>query len=246
MIANLIRSEWLKMRTVRVNYVLAGIAVAIPLLIVILASIFGDTGNISGDDFIGLVLGSMVVPALLLGVIASLNLTSEFSLNTIRTTFAATPQRRNVLLVKAFVGAAFSMAFGAVLLAICVFVGGSIVRADNSDMRIESEHWQAMLGMVVMCGLLALFGFALGLLLRNSPAAIVVFILWPLLLEPLLTGLLYLLKVDRAELWLPYNRAFEMVDPLPTDGRWSGGIYFAVVIAILTTVGIVINERRDA
>lgn len=90
---HLLRSEWIKIRTVRVNYVLGIIAAAFPVLVIALVTALTNDQRSAANDLPGVVTGTMLLTALLLGVIGALNLTSEYSHNTIRTTFAAVPQR---------------------------------------------------------------------------------------------------------------------------------------------------------
>jgi hypothetical protein len=93
-----ITSEWIKLRTVLVHWVLAIIAAAFPIVITVLAAALGDydfPSDLSGD-ISGLVVGTGVVTAMLLGAMAAISLTSEYGHNTIRPTFAATPARLQV------------------------------------------------------------------------------------------------------------------------------------------------------
>lgn len=246
---NLLNAEWIKVRSVRVNIVLACLAAAIPIIIVVLvAALEGHPSDQSTQDFIGLITGTMVLTSLLMGVIGALNLTGEFSHGTIRTTFAATPKRRQVLVVKAIVALVSALVFAAVVAVVCVVVGPAILGSRGAPQHLESHHWSALLGVVLLAGLLALFGYGLGLLIRSSPATVVVFVLWPLLLEGLIALVLRVAGVDDPIRWLPYQRAIQMANP-ETDGdhgRWAGGIYMGVVVLVIIAVGIFVNERRDA
>ena len=65
--------------------------------------------------------------------------------------------------------------------------------------------------MIVLAGLLALFGYGLGLLLRNGPGAVSIIILWPLLIEGILSGVLSVAGVEDPERFMPYGSAFALV-----------------------------------
>ena len=103
MVIRTIRSEWIKIRTVRMNAVLAIIAIAFPLIVVILTAALGSAENASARDLVGLTTGSSVITAMLIGVIGAAGITGEFGFNTIRPTFAATPNRWKVIGAKAIV-----------------------------------------------------------------------------------------------------------------------------------------------
>ena len=68
---NTLRSEWIKLRTVRMNLVLFIIAVAFPLIVSVLVASLGDIDDLRASDVVGLVTGSSVVTALLLGVVGA-------------------------------------------------------------------------------------------------------------------------------------------------------------------------------
>ena len=97
-----IRSEWIKVSTVTVTWVLAIIAVAFPLVVTILTTAFADEFW-DGEDLAGLVGGLVIVTSMLLGVVATIAVTNEFAHNTIRPTFAAMPDRLRPLLAKPIV-----------------------------------------------------------------------------------------------------------------------------------------------
>jgi len=246
---DLLRSEWIKLRTVRVNFVLAIIAAAFPIIVVILVASLNSNVRDAGADLVGLVTGTMVVAALLLGVIGALNLTSEYSHNTIRTSFAAVPQRRNVLMAKAGVSVVVCVLYAAVIEIVAFVTGSLILNGRDSNVELSGHDKAAMLGLVVLVGLLVLLGFGLGLIIRNSPATITTFILWPLLLENIARGVLEAAGVDNATPWLPYQSAFTMAKPDHDPGdpsRVRAGLLLGVIVLAFLVIGTIVNDKRDA
>ena len=71
---NLLKSEWIKFHTVRVNWVLGIIAVAFPLAITSLVCLLSSNVNDAADDFVGGITATMVLTSLLLGVVGSVEL----------------------------------------------------------------------------------------------------------------------------------------------------------------------------
>ena len=93
--------------------------------------------------------------------------------------------------------------------------------------------------------------FGLGLLIRSTPAAVAVLILWPLVAENLIGGLLTVAGVDGAFKWMPYQAGFNLGNPdagqnADTLGRWTGGLYFLAVVLAVTAVGAWSTSKRDA
>ncbi len=247
---DLVKSEWIKLHTVRVNYVLAIIAAAFPLVVVILVTALSRyPEERTGNDLVGIVNGTMVLSALLLGVVGALNLTSEYSHGTIRTTFAAVPQRANALLVKALVAVVATMTFAALTLLATYGIGSLILSGRNANLSLDGNGRTALMGLVILCALLSLLGYGLGLLIRNSAATVAVLVLWPLLLETIASVVLRAAGVDNPLPWLPYQSAFAMLNTDAANGdpsRLHGGLYLGSVALALIVFGIIVNERRDA
>lgn len=244
---NLLRSEFFKLRTVRLNIWLPFGAViglvAITGLVGVLAS---DPELFDNEDLMGLIGGFSILVAMMVGVGTSLGITSEFAHNTIRPTLAATPNRPKVFTAKAIVSVLFGLIVGAIAVSISYLVGSVLINGRGANVGLSGNDGSlaSFFGVIVLAGLLALFGFGLGLLLRNGPAAVSIIILWPLLIEGILTGVLLLAGVDDPQKMLPYSSAFALVIP-DADGRIYGGVFFGIVSLALVIIGIVVNDRRD-
>jgi ABC-2 type transport system permease protein len=248
-----LRSEWIKLRTVRMNWVLAIIAVAFPLVITVLTTILVDVDGMNSGDVVGLVTGTSVVTGMLLGVIGAAGITGEFGFGTIRPTFAATPKRSRVIIAKAIVTVVVGAVVQAVMVAICFGVGSSILNSRGGDISLGNADGEeaALIGIVCFAAIVSLLGLGLGLLIRSTPASVAVLILWPLVGEGLIGALLSAAGVENAFKWLPYQAGFNLGNPdagQTTDslGRWTGGLYFLAVTAVIAGVGAWSTSRRDA
>jgi ABC-2 type transport system permease protein len=241
-----IRSEWIKVSTVTVTWVLALVAVAFPLVVTILTTAFADTVW-DGEELAGLVAGLVIVTSMLLGVVATIAVTNEFAHNTIRPTFAAMPDRLRPLLAKPIVQVTLTFVLTAVTVAVCWLIGAAL-SGDSPDLGTGTAL-PALVGVILLAVGLALLGFGLGLLIRNSPAAICILLLWPLIAEGLIAGLLSAVGAEGAVKFLPYSAGFNMAltDPDPDAfGRVGGGAYFFAWVVVLAVLGIVSARRRDA
>ncbi len=247
-----IRSEWIKLRTVRMNFVLFIIAVAFPVIVSVLVASLGDVTDLRISDVVGLVTGSSVVTALLLGVVGAVSISAEFAYGTIRPTFAATPRRMRVLISKAVVTALFAAVAEALVVVFCFALSSTIAKSRGASLSLSSdpEARAALIGVVVFAVIVSLLGFGLGMVVRNTPAAVAVLILWPLVVENIVLAILSAAGVDHPQKFLPYISGFGLGNPdaAGTDSlsRVAGGVYFAVVTALVATVGSVITVHRDA
>jgi ABC-2 type transport system permease protein len=250
---NLLRSEWIKLRTVAMNWLLAIIAIAFPLIVTLLTAFFeGDKEGFKGRDLVGTLTGTTVVSALLCGVIAAASITSEFGFGTIRPTFAATPKRLQVVAAKGLVVVIATTILGAIVVVVGWFVGSAIATGRGSNMTLE--YWPsavpAMIGVVVLTGLMSLVGYGFGLLTRSTPAAVSILIVWPLIAEGLVGALLGLITgSDNIISWMPFQAGIRMalVDNLDQGpSRLGSGIYFGLVGLAIVGLGSWAVNRRDA
>jgi ABC-2 type transport system permease protein len=249
---NLLRSEWIKLRTVPLHIILWCIAGGFVFVITVLVAVLtGDPRFFLSSDLANLVGGTSIVAGLLVSVVSALAITSEFAHGTIRPTLVATPSRSKVWTAKGILLLAVGMAIGAVVVWVSYVVGMVILNLRDADVGISGDDGSlaVLVGAPFLFGILAMFGYGLGLLLRNSPAAVAIAILWPLLIETVLGGVLSVAGIDDPVRYLPYQSAFALAVADPeglVNGRVGGGFFFAAVVAVLLAVAVVVNNRRDA
>lgn len=248
-----IRSEWIKLRTVRMNAVLVAIAVGLPLVVTTLTTLLAGTNNFDdAGSLASLVVSTSIVTGILLGVVGAAGITSEFGFNTIRPTFAATPKRTQVVIAKAIVTVAVAIVVQLVVLLSSLALGQTILatRDVTVDVLGSSDLRPAMFGIVVFAGILSLLGLGVGLLLRSTPAAVAFLILWPLLIENLIGSIFVLAGADGATKWLPYQAGLGLAstsDPgADSLGRVGGGLLFFGFALLVTIAGTIVTQRRDA
>lgn len=249
---NTLRSEWIKLRTVRMNLVLFIIAVVFPVVVCVLVASLGDMKGLKVSDVVGLVTGTSVVTALLLGVVGAVSISGEFAHGTIRPTFAATPRRMRVLIAKAVVIAVFAAVAEALVVVLCYALSSAIANSRGASLSLsgQTEARAALIGVVVFAVIVSLLGFGLGMVIRNTPAAVAVLILWPLVIENIIFLILSAAGVDNPRKFLPYTSGFGLGSPDPAThealGRIAGGVYFGVVTAAVAAIGAIVTARRDA
>ena len=247
-----IRSEWVKLRSVRLSLVLSIIGVAFPLVVTVLTSVFADAEGWSVTDIASLVTGTSVVTGLMLGVVGAAGVTSEYGFGTIRVTFAATPRRGRVVTAKMVVTLGLAVVVQLVVIVTAFPVGALVFESRGASLDMTDRFGDAvsaLVGVVAFAAILSVLGLAIGLVVRATPAAIAILVLWPLIIENIIGALLYAAGFEGALDWLPYSAGFRLTAVDPGDqalGRVLGGLYFAAWTTAVLVLGSVLARRRDA
>lgn len=252
------KSEWIKLRSVRSN--LIGIAAA-AVVLVLLGTLFaalGDSGQGPGgaggpggaaSDSFSLIFGGINLSQLVIGVLGALFVASEYTSGLIRTMFAAVGRRTLVLRAKAMVfGGVTWLAMTAGAFA-AFFAGTAVYRGSFATYAIgDPGVLRAVLAVGFYGCCVALIGIALGFLLRSTASAIGVLV-GLLLLAPVLVGLLPGSLGDTLTEILPSKAGDAMMSVTSPDTLLSPGLGFLVlvvwVVALLGAAAATLR-RRDA
>ncbi len=247
-----IRSEWIKLRTVRSSwFVLAatvlGIAV-IGLLVSYVSNAHWSSMNASdradfnpvNQDLIGVNLAELTV-----GVLGVLAVTGEYATGMIRATFAAVPGRFPVLVAKAGVLAAVTFAVSLVTVLI-TFAGGQALLGSHGISLAHPEAVRAVFGATLYLTVVAVLGVGLGFLIRSTAGGVATLI-GVLLVLPILASALpgssgferYLPSMAGRALFI-MNGGDGMLSP------WLGfGVFLLYAVIVLAAAALVLR-RRDA
>jgi len=189
---HVLRSEWIKLWTLRST--LWTIALTVVVL-VLLAWAMAASANAFPEQFEGAsgsatIVYTVLAPgqifgALVLVVLAALSVTGEYGTGQIRSTLTAVPTRLPVLWTKGVVVAVVTFGTAAVGTALSLLLAGAIVPAMQPDWS-DPEMLRIVLGTPLYIATVALLGFALGGLLRNTAATIATVIGFVLVVESVL------------------------------------------------------------
>ncbi len=250
-----IRSEWIKLRTVRGNVVLALLGVLIPVALATAIAAFGNFEFSDGlDTFGATVLAPGYLCVFLAGVVGVLGISQEYRHNTIRVTFTADASRSRVLAAKVAVttlygsGIALTSGLLSFLIAKLIFSARDI----SIGFTHPGENLAGFAGQIVLCALFTLAGFGLGAILRQPAAAIPILLLWPLIGEQVfLRLLLSIVGADGGAKWLPFQAGLSLPATGTGDaddlfGRVGSGLLFGSLVAVLVAIGWLLVQRRDA
>lgn len=185
---------------------------------------------------------------MVLMIMAALTVTSEYRFGVIRASFLAVPNRSKVIVSKAgLVGVYAALLTG--VLALAAFVVAKLIIGDDAPALVLEGNWREIYSIPIYALLGVLLAIGVGVLVRQSAAAISLIVLWPLVIETLL-GVFG--SFGRAVTpFLPFanmNR-FMTIDEVPGDwhwGVWGSLIYFAAFVAIVFASALVVVNRRDA
>jgi len=211
-----LRSEWAKFWTLRSSWITLGIAVFLLILFGAIASYTyspdavatnGPPGPGSGgdSDAISLALTGVTFASPAIGVLGVLLSAGEYSTGMIRSTLAAVPRRLPVLWSKAAVIGPIALVL-TTLGALAAFqlgtpgLGGEKIALSLSDDGVL----RSLAGAGVYLGLVAVFGVALGVLIRSSAGAIAALV-GVLLILPGLASLLPDSWYDTLSPYFPSN-----------------------------------------
>lgn len=252
-LSRVIRSEWIKLRSVRstvITFGFAGVAVA---AFGVLISMFSSGGAIGGEGVIvadpaGNSLFGTNIAQLVLGVLGALLITTEYSTGLIRATLTAVPKRLPVLWAKVAVVTTASFAVMASAVAIAFFAGQALYGGDGPGASFfDPGVPRALLGAAVFPTAIAVMGMALGTLMRHTATAVGV-LFGVLFIVPLLVQALGGVWVDIAS-YLPSEAGQAMTTLVSDPERLSPLAGFGVMVgwvgALLAGAAVTLR-RRDA
>jgi ABC-type transport system involved in multi-copper enzyme maturation permease subunit len=259
----LVRAEWLKLRTTAVPWVLAGIALVITGLLVVVY--FVNHGGDGGDNTVHPTFGppTPTIPhtvqqlrnligrglvgylfALLLGVLI---ITTEFRHKTVTTTFLVTPRRPRMVIGKLLLAALAGIGL-AVLVLLATVVGGgiTIVAKGGSFSPLIHQIPAVAPGLILVFVLFALVGVGVGSLITNQVAALIVVLGWFLVVENIIAGIW-----PGTTKWLPTGAAAAAASV--TQGRmnvtllawWQGSLLILAYGLVFAAIGSAVLTQRD-
>ena len=185
---NLVLAELLKFRTTRTFWGLAGSALGLVLLIVILTLAIDD--SLSSEQDVRDLLSSAGIyglMTLILGVVAG---AGEYRHGTIAWTLLVTPNRLRAVgggVIACFLG---GLAIGVVVASCVTAVALPWLSAKDAVLPPTGDLLKILLGGVLYAALAAALGSAFGQLLRNQVAGVVIVLVLIFVVDPVIAGLL--------------------------------------------------------
>lgn len=204
----LIRTELLKLRTMRLSYGLLAIAAALTALFSLLENNqAGAAGSglppISTADGLRTVTTVTGFAMLFAAVLGSIVANGEFRHATATLTYLTTPRRGRVLAAKAVTGACVGCLFGLVAGILATGVGLLFAAAHGDHIALTAGTLAGhAAGAVVGGALLGALGAGIGSMVRSQLATVIGIFVWAIVIESLLGGLFTSIRP-----YLPYTAA---------------------------------------
>jgi ABC-2 type transport system permease protein len=252
--ADVLRSEFCKLRSVRSTLWTLVAAVVSNVVLAALAAIF-IPGNLSAQDkattdAIRLSLAGLHLSQIAIGVLGALVITSEYGTGMIRATFTAVPRRRLVLASKVIVFAAAALAVGIASSFAAYFTFQAFLSGDSLASSIgDPGVLRAVTGGGLYVAVLGLLGLGLGMIIRSSAGTIAT--LFGILFVPsILISILPHSWQTTIGPYLPMNAGEQIFIAVHRDanslGAWTGFGVFSLYAAAALTIGFLLINRRDA
>ncbi|QGN50457.1 ABC transporter permease [Micromonospora sp. WMMD558] len=195
------------------------------------------------QTFVGFFTSSLLPVGLLLPVLGILSITAEWSQRTALTTFALVPRRERVIAAK--LSAVVLAALASLLTSLATAAVGTAVAGATGGAGTWRIEGSLILHAAVLQVANVLMGAGFGLLLLNTPLAIVTFLLLPTLWS-VLGGLIRPLREPAG--WLDTARTMEpLFTPDVTAGQWARlAVSLLVWMVVPLAAGLVRTLRREA
>jgi ABC-2 type transport system permease protein len=232
----LFRVELRKSVDTRAGRWLVGITIGAVLIaetIFMIVSVTKDLDSTYGD----FVAGAAFVSSFLLPILGIMLVSSEWSQRTAMTTFSLEPRRMRIVMAKMLAG--ISMTLVVIVCALVIGLLGNLLFAAIQGQSPDwTFGWSGFTGFLVTQTFAMVGGFALACLLLNTPAAIVVYVVYKYVLPGLIAlGSLMTWFSDLAP-WIDFQAAQNELYDMPlTVSQWwhlvvSGLIWLAVPLVI--------------
>ncbi|MFD3482253.1 ABC transporter permease [Streptomyces sp. NPDC058665] len=253
-----LRSEWAKFWSLRSSWITLTVSVVVLLAFGAIAAYMYSPGAAAGDgpmspegstDAVSLSLMGVGFASLIVGSLGVLLFAGEYSTGMIRSTLAAVPRRLPVLFSKSAVVAALVLGLSTIGAFVAFQLGAVGLDGEKIALSLGDDGvLRGLLGAGVYLALVAVFGVALGALLR-SPAGGITALVGILMILPNLVSLLPASLSDTLQPYFP-STAGEAVFALHRSADslspGAGIAVFAGWVALALTAAAIRLKRTDA
>lgn len=253
---NALRAEFRKVLTTRLALWLLAFSIAFTALNVLLMVYLVPTSVqvVNSDQllmvpaYVNSIVASCANASVFVLIIGIIGMTGEYRHMTITATFLASPRRTPVMVAKAVAYAVIGAVFGIVNFAVSLGLALITLAGKEHAAIVPSESLQTLGGVVLGFAIYAIVGVAVGSLIRNQVAALIIALVFVFLIQPLLGAF-----VDWTTAWLPGGALDAAMNLTYRQGEvttgllapWAGGLVligYAVVFGALASITTV---RRD-
>lgn len=260
-VARTLRSEFTKIRSVRSTYWSAFILVVVSLgwCIAFCAGEASRWPHLTAQDRAAFdptqssIIGLALLGQLVIAVLGTLTITSEYSTGMIRTSLSVMPRRGILFGAKAAVFTAVTLLIALAASFASFFLGQALLTSTHAGATLtQPDVLRAVLASAVFVALCGLFAFGLGAILRSTAGAITAAFGLLFLVPQLARALPSTWYADLIR-WLPGADVVAVItgtasqdNPPHLFSIWGEFAVFAGYTAIFLIVGAALFSRRDA
>lgn len=254
---DVVRSEWLKLRTLRSTFwtLLVGIALVVGLGALLAWAQVATWDQLSAAeqranpvDGTATALSGITFGQLALVVLGVLTVTGEFSTGGIRATLVAVPRRGRVVAAKVVVVGVVALVAGTAAAFLAFFASQPVLATKGFDVGLgDADVLRALFGAGLYLAASALFGLGIGLVVRSTGGAIAI-ALAALLVLPGLSALIPGSAGDEVQKFVTSNAGQVVFDTDPTASTlspWAGYAVFTAWWLVLVLLGGWLLRTRD-
>lgn len=249
-----VRSEWIKFKTLRSSWIVLAATVVAVIGIGMLVSYFTNThwSSLAPEErasfsAVDRSLTGVNLAQLTIGILGVLFVSGEYGTGMIRSTLAAAPTRLPVLVAKSVVFAVVTFVSSIVATVVAFAVGQSLLGSHGVGWSAHGAV-RAVIGAALYLTVVGLLGVALGFLIRSTAGGIGalfgLLLILPVIFEALPTS-----WNDTVGPYLPSNAGgalWSLRSDHPTLAPWAGfGVFCAWAAAGLIAAAFLLR-RRDA
>lgn len=269
-----VRSEWIKLRTLRSTVWSFAIIVVLTVLFGLMFAgfydgSFGPAPDQDGQNSIAVVTTTLGVNVtqLVAAVLGVLIISGEYTTGMIRSTLTAVPRRLPAYWAKALVLAVATLVLGLLSTAATMLVTLPILAGKGIEPQLlDGDVIRSLLGASAFLALIALLAYGFGAILRSSAGGIAAAVGLLLVVPPALSIISAFTRATwliNASAFLPSNAgarmyAFDTSEPDPfaaagadpsdiiTLDAGQGALVLVAWVVVLLALGAVLLKRRDA
>ena len=244
-----LRSEWIKVRSLRST---PGLLAAVVVIGVLLSWILATFVKTDPDTHLPFTIGETFVfstwlTMVLAIVMGSLSITSEVQHGTLATAVTTQPARWVIAAAKAVVSSGLGLAMGIVGMA--AGLGGAVLgglEAGDTSGSLATAGWG-----LVLTALAPMLGLGIGMIVRHSAGAVTGVLVWALVVENLIKGF----APANFTRFMPFSAAAGLLN-IKTAGdnaktmaaaltRLQDAFVFSGYIALALAIGTALLYRKD-
>ncbi|EXG82158.1 ABC transporter permease [Cryptosporangium arvum] len=245
-----LQSEWVKFRSLRSSWLTLACLFFVGLGITALsagnaAAAYADAG--ASWDPTAHSLTAYIVAQLIVGVLGTLIVTSEYATGLIRSTLAVTPRRHRVLGAKVVIAVLVAVVAGQVLMFAAFLIGQPLIAGQDVPEAGLGDPGvlRAVLAGGVYLALIALLAVGLGAIMRATAGALTALV-GIVFLVPALAGIFPTWMQDLFAIWPTLGGAAALstvADPDFPHPWWNLAGMGAAIVGVLAVAFLVVRRR---